>query len=229
MRRSILAAVVLAATLGAACDVGTSPPMKEVARSERCSTCHMQDYENAKNHVGKRPPTCEICHTQKRWHEKHFEHPFELTGKHETTDCFDCHTGAHPKFEGTSRECLSCHESEFEKQNEKKPFHRDNGTQCDKCHLTSGWADWTPKKEPPPIPPPLPTAAPTETPTALPTATATATATAPLPHPIPHPPRPWPTPTPTQHPTAIPTVVPTVTPTVIPTTPPIVTHPSERE
>jgi hypothetical protein len=231
MRSRAFAVVIVAALVGGACDISTSPPIGKVEKSEKCATCHMEDYENARNHVGKRPPTCEICHTQKAWHEKHLDHPFALTGKHETTDCFDCHTGKKPKFEGTPKKCFACHEADFEKENERKAFHKENGTECENCHLTSGWADWTPeKKEPPHPPPPEPTSRPTALPTATATATATAIATSPQPtqKPIPRP-NPTPRPIPTPVPTPIPTPIPTPVPTPVPTKPDIVTRPSQRE
>jgi hypothetical protein len=207
----IFAALLGAAAL-AACDVDSSPPIAKVKGSERCASCHMDDYLAARGHEGERPTTCEICHTQAHWHDKHFDHPYELTGKHEKVDCFDCHTGTPPKFEHTSKTCVGCHRADYDKENEKNPKHRKHPTTCDDCHLTTGWADWDEKKaaaDKPPPPQPTETAVATTIPTTAPT-------TAPTTRPRPRKPKPVPIP------------VPTPTPTPVPTRPDIVTRPSER-
>ena len=52
-----------------ACHVGEPPVFEGTAKD--CVGCHRKDYERAPDHVGRRPTTCEQCHTTDAWKPAH--------------------------------------------------------------------------------------------------------------------------------------------------------------
>jgi hypothetical protein len=75
-------------------------------------------------------------------------HSFQLDGKHATTACFTCHQGASPIFEGTSKECLGCHQKDQQTANLQIPNHRTFPSQCGTCHSTTSWKPTLPHEAP---------------------------------------------------------------------------------
>ena len=158
MRRRAPAAIVLAlvllAPIVAACRAKSEPaPAAHTDYFTKCAGCHLADYQSARDHVGKRPTMCPVCHSQEDWHPLEvLDHPWQLTGAHEGKDCFKCHTATPPVFAGTSKECVGCHRKEYD----GAPYHAKLPTNCQKCHETSAWkpalwideAAWEPEPEP---------------------------------------------------------------------------------
>jgi hypothetical protein len=134
--RAVLFLALLVAFEEAAChpsaDGGTAGPAGE------CAKCHMPEFQAAKNpvHVGERPQTCGICHTQHAWRPSRVDHPWPLTGAHARGHCFYCHDGDEPIFRGTKKECIDCHRPDYEKARD----HERNPTTCQTCHSTEAWS-----------------------------------------------------------------------------------------
>jgi len=108
-----------------------------------CFSCHEDGYNTAANHLTQKyPQTCEICHNTNTWQEATFDHSatkFPLTGAHVNTNCVDCHVSG---YVGTSTECSSCHQTDFD--NSINPSHKTLGLSidCATCHTTN--ANWEP-------------------------------------------------------------------------------------
>lgn len=133
MRRAEPRLVVAMAALLAACTAPESDPPS----ATECVSCHVEDYERADPvHVGVRPDTCGVCHTQTGWHPDVLQHEWELTGAHHDTACFDCHDDTPPVFDGTPTDCFSCHEDD---EAHTLPAHHTFGTACASCHTTTAW------------------------------------------------------------------------------------------
>ena len=105
-----------------------------------CAGCHMDDYEGAANplHQGQLPTTCADCHATTAWQPAGFEHDtFPLLGSHAFARCASCH-GDPPQYTGTPRECVGCHQDDY--QAADNPLHAGNvPTTCSDCHGTTVW------------------------------------------------------------------------------------------
>lgn len=109
--------------------------------SARCASCHLPEYLATDHppHRGVKPTTCGTCHSQRSFHPARLEHSFPLDGAHAKTDCFACHTGAAPVFEGTPKACANCHAADHERANARISKHQSFGDDCAHCHTTSAW------------------------------------------------------------------------------------------
>ncbi|MCK9425625.1 MAG: hypothetical protein M0Q21_06280 [Ignavibacteriaceae bacterium] len=115
---------------------------KTVGTSQVCNDCHQTNFTNSisPNHQTLGLSTdCKSCHTSDGWKPSSFNHAtttFQLTGKHTTTACSDCHKG---KTVGTSQVCNDCHQQSF--VNSINPSHTTLGlsTDCKLCHSSEGW------------------------------------------------------------------------------------------
>jgi len=121
-------------------------PSITVALSPACSSCHQNSFTNAAspNHqqIGL-SSDCKSCHTADGWKPSSFNHAttnFQLTGKHATALCSDCHKG---QTTGTSQVCNDCHQANF--ANSVNPNHQTTGlsTDCKTCHTADGWVPST--------------------------------------------------------------------------------------
>jgi hypothetical protein len=123
-------------------------PREFVSTPTACASCHLADFQAAKNPDHVRlgfPRECEGCHSvaSSNWRGgafgANFPHPasFPLTGAHARTPCASCHVGS--RFAGTSRDCVSCHRADFDRAT--NPNHRAAGfpTDCASCHATSAF------------------------------------------------------------------------------------------
>lgn len=192
------------------------------AKDPGCYGCHVDDFKGAHRHEGKKPVRCEVCHGESHWHPIQKNHEWPLTGAHEKADCFLCHTGKHPEFEGTSRACIACHRKEYDEQNARSPSHKTASEACEKCHSTNEWGEWPGHPKSDRKPPSAPTAtAPSPAPKPSATASTSTTTKKPLP-------KPTTTPKPPGTPAPTPTTAPTPAPTPTTVDPPIVTGPSRR-
>jgi hypothetical protein len=107
--------------------------------SSECADCHMSDFRAATHpmHVGVRPTKCAVCHASYSWHPSRIEHEFPLTGAHAGAACFDCHKGTPTVFDGTPKDCVGCHRSDFDRST--YPGHSQFPLTCESCHSTSAW------------------------------------------------------------------------------------------
>jgi hypothetical protein len=92
------------------------------ARDGGCATCHT-------DHEGRDADIVQLD-------EASFDHEFTdfpLLGKHEETECGECHE-AGVRHRDAPSDCLGCHEADN--------VHGDTmGTECADCHTAAGWAD----------------------------------------------------------------------------------------
>jgi hypothetical protein len=149
MRRvRLLGAIITGSVLWVGCQQ-VSPTQNA---SARCASCHLSEFEATSDppHVGVRPKTCGVCHLADSWHPYRLKHNWPLQGAHAKAKCFACHTGKPPQFEGTSRDCLSCHKAAKDKANAAVLHHASFPVTCDKCHTTNAWKPTLPHHPPPP-------------------------------------------------------------------------------
>lgn len=115
----------------------TDPP------SARCASCHLPEFQSTTHppHPGVRPTTCGVCHGETGWHPARspFLHSFPLQGGHAKPACFACHTGATPRFEGTTHECAACHRQDRATADAKIAHHDTFSAECDTCHTINAW------------------------------------------------------------------------------------------
>jgi hypothetical protein len=138
-------------------------PAAVTAKGGDCSSCHMPEYEGVRDpvHVGAKPTTCAVCHTQQSWRPVAIHHEWwPLTGAHlgiPSPQCSWCHKGTPVVFKGTPKACVGCHREDYDAST--FPEHQTFPTTCGDCHTTA--AGWKPAKHPPPKPVvPVVTAAP---------------------------------------------------------------------
>jgi len=109
-----------------------------------CYSCHRPNYEATKNpnHISAGlPTTCNVCHSISAWAPANFNHnitQFPLTGKHANLNCADCHKNG---YTGTSTECYSCHQQDYQSTNDPNHVQLNYPQDCKACHNTSGWGD----------------------------------------------------------------------------------------
>jgi hypothetical protein len=133
-----------------ACHAGQQP-QQYVGTSTECVSCHRADYQAATdpNHQALRLSLeCTECHSiaSSSWEGgafgSSFPHPetFPLTGAHGGLGCDRCHATG---FTNTSRQCVSCHQADFDGADD--PNHRAGGfsTECQSCHNDRGWTPAT--------------------------------------------------------------------------------------
>jgi hypothetical protein len=179
-----------------ACSSGATQP--EDPKSGECASCHMSEFRSAKDHEGKRPTYCGVCHSLDSWHPSRVDHAFwPLTGAHVKAECSYCHHGDPPVFHGNPKECVACHRDDFD----KAPRHQRFSTACADCHGTEAWKPTLPGVDAGSrTPEPSETATSGATPDTIDDAGADGSQTS---APKPRPPRPRPKPTAT--PSALPT------------------------
>lgn len=108
-----------------------------------CYGCHRNDFASAKvpDHViGQFSHDCLTCHANTAWKPAKFNHSqtnFPLTGAHVSVTCASCHKNG--QFTGTSTDCYSCHQSQF--NTTVSPNHATGqfSHDCLTCHTTSVW------------------------------------------------------------------------------------------
>ncbi len=121
--------------------------MQFVNTQAECRACHMGQFQAAKDpdHLGGGFSTdCQTCHTAMAWSPARFDHQrsgFPLTGAHRATPCASCHAGG--RYAGTPKECVSCHQQQYDTA---QPSHVAAGfaaSACATCHNTTSWAGAT--------------------------------------------------------------------------------------
>ena len=98
-----------------------------------CLACHKKDDK----HKGQFGAKCETCHDAKSWKNITFNHDtdtkYALVGKHRTTKCESCHTGALYQ-QKLSTGCIDCHR--------KDDKHKGTlGSACASCHTERDWKE----------------------------------------------------------------------------------------
>lgn len=107
-----------------------------------CQSCHLQDFQGTTNpnHVtGNYPQVCANCHTDIGWAPATFDHTivgYQLTGKHTTVPCAQCHTTG---YTGTSEVCESCHLDDYNAATNPNHAAPNFPKVCDECHTTTAW------------------------------------------------------------------------------------------
>jgi len=98
-----------------------------------CFGCHAEDDA----HDGRSGEECGNCHKPTDWHDTSFDHgrdtSFELTGKHASLVCDDCHSDD-PFSDVMDTACFTCHQ---DNDNHEGHF----GERCDTCHVPEGFDD----------------------------------------------------------------------------------------
>lgn len=112
------------------------------APSVTCVNCHQKDYLTTKspNHaVAGFPTTCDLCHrpSESTWRSTGmgtFNHNaiFPLVGVHATQACAACHKNN--VYRGTARDCIGCHQAEYNATRNPPHVSAGFGTTCDSCH-----------------------------------------------------------------------------------------------
>lgn len=109
-----------------------------------CADCHMDDYNattTPDHKKGGYSTNCIDCHSPNSftWSASNTDHSFfPLTGGHALPDCSSCHTNG--TFSGLSKECSSCHLTDFNATTNPNHNAIGIGNSCSTCHTTNpGW------------------------------------------------------------------------------------------
>jgi hypothetical protein len=109
-----------------------------------CYTCHRGDYESTTqpNHLSSGfSINCTDCHNifASDWTGTGFNHDFfPLTLGHALNDCSLCHING--QYAGLSKECISCHQQDYNASTNPNHVQAGFSTNCLSCHTTNpGW------------------------------------------------------------------------------------------
>jgi len=142
---------LIGAHASAGCVSCHGDPPKYDGLSTECVGCHKADYDSSP-YPGHEtfPTTCDHCHNTLAWKPASpVAHPFPLTGAHATTSCFSCHVGNPPVYQGTPKDCVGCHQADYDSS--PYPGHQNFPTTCQKCHSTFSWKPATQFQHPWPL------------------------------------------------------------------------------
>jgi hypothetical protein len=109
-----------------------------VFAADSCQTCHRQmDIPFAQAHLLAFGADCLACHDGADRYGDDFNHntfSFQLTGKHATVNCTECHLDARTvaDLQSVTQDCLSCHRKD-------EPHEGRFGMNCADCHSAEGW------------------------------------------------------------------------------------------
>jgi hypothetical protein len=100
-----------------------------------CYACHKKDDDGSRGHHERYGQKCESCHVEKDWKTIKFDHDrdtrYPLLGKHQSTKCYDCHTGDLYK-DKTPNSCIGCHRKDDKHKGKE-------GDRCEQCHVEQNW------------------------------------------------------------------------------------------
>ncbi len=108
-----------------------------------CVACHRSDFDATTDpgHAAAGFPTeCDSCHTSfSTWRGALFDHAtYQLRGAHRSTDCTNCHGNG--VFAGTPRDCVACHQDDFDATSDPNHAAANFPATCDTCHTSfSTW------------------------------------------------------------------------------------------
>jgi len=126
------------------CHVSASHQRYDVISTE-CYSCHRDKYlatTNPNHQAAGFGPDCNRCHNMvgKQWNgaSQGFEHGFfPLKGGHQI-DCIQCHTTS-GAYTGLSKECVSCHLSDYNATTNPKHSSSGFSKECQTCHSITSW------------------------------------------------------------------------------------------
>ena len=130
------------ATLCSACHKKQSD-WKFTKMGKNCIDCHENEHNGFMDEKYMPGNDCQACHNTKDWHTIRFDHnktDYKLEGKHADVACAECHYAKNSEgkrtqqFEGTSKECSSCHKDSHVGQ-----FAVAGKTDCSRCHGFDKW------------------------------------------------------------------------------------------
>jgi hypothetical protein len=111
---------------------------------KRCSDCHT-DYHKSQFMDRGKSPDCSECHSILGFDrtsytiERHNNSPFQLTGAHQATPCFDCHKKNEQwSFREIGEKCSDCHKNIHEATMDKR---YDPEESCINCHTSTRWGE----------------------------------------------------------------------------------------
>ncbi|RJP71949.1 MAG: hypothetical protein C4539_04265, partial [Ignavibacteriales bacterium] len=108
-----------------------------------CYDCHAKEYLSTQNpnHIQSGfSMDCQECHSinSNEWSSAEFSHNFfPLSGGHKISNCFSCHRQG--SFTGLSKECYTCHKTDYESSVGINHIQAKFSTNCLECHTTNGW------------------------------------------------------------------------------------------
>lgn len=130
------------------CHPGTSAGQRQFAGTQaECRACHMPQYQSARtpdHAAGGFPLTCQQCHSAVQWSPARFNHDaigFPLRGAHRAVACTECHPGS--RYAGTPRECIACHQADYDAATPPHPAAGFTPSLCASCHGFDGWSPST--------------------------------------------------------------------------------------
>lgn len=106
---------------------------------DSCQSCHRQmDAGFTQAHLLTFGSDCLNCHDGVDRYGKGFNHSrfaFQLTGKHASVNCMQCHLNARTvaDLRSVSQVCSACHKKD-------DPHEGRFGSLCENCHSTQGWS-----------------------------------------------------------------------------------------
>lgn len=122
----------------------TGEPPRYAGTPSECLGCHQSDRDAVVEPPHDRfSDACETCHGTASWSGADFQHvlSFPLRGAHATADCTGCHVGSPAIFAGTGRDCVDCHQEDYDAA--PLPGHDEFPTTCEDCHTESAWTPAT--------------------------------------------------------------------------------------
>ena len=115
--------------------------------STACVSCHQNNFNATTNpgHIAaKFSIDCKTCHTSVSWKPATYNHntstTFPLTGSHIGVSCISCHSKG---YAGTSKECESCHLTDFNATTSPSHIAAKYTTDCKICHTSTAWKPTT--------------------------------------------------------------------------------------
>lgn len=117
-------------------------------KSHECVSCHQSEYSGTNDpphaSAGFPAAACASCHTTTSWSGAAFDHgatSFPLTGAHRNAACASCHGDG--VYNGKSGECVSCHQSDYNRANDPPHAAAGFSLACASCHGTTAWTGAT--------------------------------------------------------------------------------------
>ena len=130
-------------------------PLAGVHAAQACSACHKNNFymgtprdcigcHQAQYNATRNPPhasagfgtTCDACHrpTDAQWPGAMFNHSsvFSLVGRHAGSACASCHVNN--VYRGTPRDCIGCHQAQYNATRNPPHASAGFGTTCGACH-----------------------------------------------------------------------------------------------
>ncbi len=108
-----------------------------------CWDCHQDDFNGTTdpNHVQRNfSHDCTQCHSTNGWDGAAFDHNttnFQLTGRHTSTQCQQCHVNGNYQLVYTN--CFPCHQTQYNLPASPRHSLPSFAHECTPCHTTTVW------------------------------------------------------------------------------------------